>query len=209
MTRTATPKHQESSSEVVIELRACTAGEQILATFDRPVYAMLYSALGYKVYSKSRRDPVISLGGEPVDDLHTRFTIASDGDWYLVVEPDVASQPLPHVTVARHHVDPVQWNDTHADHKIVRLQPVPHGAPMASTLSYWERKADFHLPAVWACQVCYDFLPRDQARCALVTVVGELPRRDYVLPVCPHCYAAAHGRTFLTRPTFLAAAPVL
>ena len=207
MTRTATPKQQTSSHEVVVALRDCKAGEQIVATFSEPVSAWLYSDRNYRAHCKDRKAPVIGNCGCQIDAHHCEYTATFDGDWYLVVEPRGNGLPLPEVTVERRPVDPVLWNDAHGESKIVRKQPTPFDAPMASTVGYWERKTAFTIPQLWACHVCNGFLPRDEARCALVTVVGELPRKDYVLPICPHCYATADGRTFMARPTLLAPAP--
>lgn len=207
MTKQKNNKRQEEIREIVVELHDCKSGEQILVTYDSPTFAMLCSAETYRQYCKDRGTPVLSDNSQRADDHHEVFTISSDGDRCLVVEPMDDGQPLPKVKVERRPIDHIVWNETHADNKVVRKQPTPYDAPMASTLGYWERKIGHDFPPIYACHICRNILTRDDARCALVSVVGELPRVDYVIPICQHCYDTANGKTFVVQKEALAKAP--
>ncbi len=192
---------------VVKRLSDCTAGEHLAVSFSRSATSALYSESSYQEYSAGNTWYAPSITPDEEQDRSALFTVPADGTWVLVVIPDDELSVVLDVTLQRTPVDAVLWNQRQSDCKIARKQPTPGEAPMASTLFYWEHMTGHRQPPTDLCPICGRVLKRTEARCALVTIPGQLPIEYYVLPVCPHCYATANGKTFLIDPHLLSKAP--
>ena len=182
----------------------CNAGEVVTVTVSCPIDTRFLTKKAYEEYLRSKYS--VGPQEELNNDCRARYTVTSDGDWVLIVSPRSASTK-PQISIERRKVDPYLWNEHHTDMKIVRKQPTPYGALIASTLGYWERNTGYTFNRTESCPICDAIFLREDARCALVTIPGQMPVQHYVVPVCPHCYEQANGKTFFFSPSVMCKAP--